>query len=221
MDTLREHVLDLIDGADEVLYQIGDDQVEPSENATRGNLIDLFVKCRESNEPNGPMQEAFENFAQRNKVNVEEWLDNYYFYPQLWAIPEMVRRTVLLSRMDATLTPSPQTNFYIAEASRCYIQGLLLGAVALARAALEQSLKEAFERLNVNLDNRARLRGLVGLAGKHGIFTADEVRIAKGLVDECNRVMHARPARNEDDARVILIAVRSIITRVFSNEFGN
>lgn len=219
MDTLREHVLDMIEGADEVLYRIGDDQVEPGENAARGELVHLFIKCRESIEPNGPMQETFENFAQRNKKNVEEWLDNYYFYPQLWAIPEMVRRTLLLAKMDAMSVPSSQTNIYLSESTKCYIQGLSLPAVAMARAALEQSLKERFAQLRDLESEKLTLGSLIERAAqKNVILSPDLTGIARDLNRKCNQAMHNRPPRDEDAAREILVGIRSLIMNLFSDQ---
>jgi hypothetical protein len=73
----------LVEGSREVLYAFDGEQVEPGENDERGDLIRLFVRCRESIQGKDLHSETFEEFARTHKDVVENWLDNYYFYPQL------------------------------------------------------------------------------------------------------------------------------------------
>ncbi|WP_109486247.1 hypothetical protein [Occallatibacter savannae] len=142
VEKLSEWMLQLTEGSEDVIYADEDGSIDPNENRVRGELVNLFVRCRQQVEGTTPSSDSFEEFVQNNRELVESWLDGYYVYPQLHAIPEMISRTLLLAKLDAISTPSEQTNQYIAEATRCYIHGFMLAAVAVARAAFEQALKE-------------------------------------------------------------------------------
>ena len=69
-------------------------------------------------------------------------LGEHYTRTFLDAVSGYVRRTLELSRIESSETPSPLTNTYIREATRAYILGLPQACIALCRAALEQDLKE-------------------------------------------------------------------------------
>ena len=73
---------------------------------------------------------------------IDELLDERFTRDVINAVPGYVRRTMQLSRLEGCRIPSKMTNRYLQEAARTYIFGLPQAAVALCRAALEQSLKE-------------------------------------------------------------------------------
>jgi hypothetical protein len=217
-ETLREWILQLVEGSDQVLFAIGDEQIAPNENEARGTLVDLFVKCRESIQGDHPTAESFEDFFQENREVVEAWIDNYYVYPQLSTITSMVERTLLLAKFETTITPSEQTNLYISEATQCYIRGFMLAAVAVARAALEQSLKE---RLHEEAYQDWNLGQLLKVVEQRGvILPPHSVQIARDLNKRCNKVMHNRPIQSDDDAFHILDGVRFLLKEIYSPQDG-
>ena len=83
----------------------------------------------------------------------------------LRSVGSFVDRTMRLTKLRAATTPSKQTNYYIAEATRAYIYGLSMASVAMSRAALEQSLKE-----RLGLQNSGEFYEL-----KHLMLEASEV----------------------------------------------
>jgi hypothetical protein len=177
----------------------------------------LFVRCRESIQRKHSGAANFEAFAIENRHIIENWLDNYYFYPQLGDIPEMVQRTLVLADLEASSTPSAQTNAYISEASRCFVQGFMLAAVAMTRAALEQAFKEAFRKLDGRETPDRNLGSLISGAERRGvILPAGLIGIAQTLNRKCNKVMHERPTATEDEAREIIFGVRALLTEIYS-----
>jgi hypothetical protein len=217
-ETLRDHILTLIEGSSEVLYPIGDEPLEPRENDVRAELVHLFVRCRESIQGEHPSAQSFESFFEENREIVEAWIDNYYVYPQLHAITGMVERTVLLAKFETTSTPSTQTNLYISEATECYVHGHMLAAVVIARAALEQSLKE---RLNDDSYRDYNLGQLLKAAEQKGrILSPSSIQIARALNKKCNTVMHNRPIQSNDDAFHILDGVRILLGEIYTARDG-
>jgi hypothetical protein len=210
-------MLQLTEGSEEIIYADEDGQIEPGENSARGELVDLFVRCRSKIEGQNTSSDSFEEFVQKNRDLVESWLDGYYVYPQLHAIPAMISRTLLLARLEAISTPSQQTNLYISEATRCYIHGFMLAAVAVTRAAFEQALKERLAQLHGTSYEGFNLGRLIRIAKKRGdVLTQDLLDMAAILNEACNQVMHTRPARNDDDALAIMDGIRFLIRELYS-----
>jgi hypothetical protein len=74
-------------------------------------------------------------------------LDEPYCRDLLRAVPEMVRRTRALAELALPSATSSESLVYLRESASCLIFGLSQAAVALARAAVESRLREAYAKL--------------------------------------------------------------------------
>jgi hypothetical protein len=176
------------------------------------HLAEYIVMSREVLAKDGLSQ--LDSFVHHEEDAVARILDEHYVLRQIEKVPSMVRRTLRFSRLSAQNTPSAQTNRYISEAIRAYIQGFAIASVAISRAALEQALKERLKKQGNkvhskfgNLANEARKQKLLSPAGYDAAIE---------LAKECNAVLHERPLDDEEAALTILFRVRSLLEELYS-----
>src|SRR5262245_9935041 len=81
--------------------------------------------------------------------NEPVYLDDIYCRECLRAVPEMVRVTLKLSELSLPESKA-EWLIYLRESAKCLILGLSQAAVALARAAVESYLREAYAKLTGN-----------------------------------------------------------------------
>lgn len=137
-------------------------------------------------------------------------LDEFYCRDLLKAIPAIVERTVKLSHL--TLAGISNSEFvYLREAANCYIFGLPEAAVALARAAVEDSLRTKLAKfLGKSAVAEAKLDKLLhdlaprGFLSRQGRNSADEVRLA------ANNVLHHETI-GQPEALPVIEAARAVI----------
>jgi hypothetical protein len=195
--------------------------VEGEEFDRRSEIVSLLVKCRESITQGSSSLQPLDEFVEEHRDRAEDWLDSYYSCIQLGNVPDMVRRTLQFSKLDAATIPSEQTALYISEASRAYIHGLLLSSVAMARCALEQALKDGFARSNEHPAQNLYLRDLIKLAERTAaVLSPSSIGIARDMVYKCNTVMHSSPVRNEHVVLEILVGIRGLLREIYSPEGG-
>jgi hypothetical protein len=166
------------------------------------HLAEYIVMSREVLAKDGLSQ--LDSFVHHEEDAVARILDEHYVLRQIEKVPSMVRRTLRFSRLSAQNTPSAQTNRYISEAIRAYIQGF----------AMEQALKERLKKQGNkvhskfgNLANEARKQKLLSPAGYDAAIE---------LAKECNAVLHERPLDDEEAALTILFRVRSLLEELYS-----
>ena len=139
------------------------------------------------------------------------FLDEFYCRHLLKEVPAIVERTVSLSHL--TLSGISDSEFvYLREAANCYIFGLPQAAVALARAAVEDCLRNKLAK-NFGKDAvaQADLKNLIddlasrgkGLS-REGRALAHKVRVA------ANEVLHHQ-ATTPPDAMAVIKAARVVI----------
>jgi hypothetical protein len=165
----------------------------------------------------GKIVEWRKTFAPGAKDEVADFLsdpvllDEFYCRDLLKAIPGIVERTAKLSRL--TLSGISKTEFvYLREAATCYLLGLPAAAVALARAAIENSLKrelaKVFGKAAVAEEDLKNLLDDLSPRGKtlsrEGRNLAHKVRVA------ANVVLHGEPGA-EPDALAVLEAAKTVI----------
>jgi hypothetical protein len=139
-------------------------------------------------------------------------LDEQYSRLQLEKVSSLVERTKRLTHLARPTTPSKQTNLYIGEASRAYIQGFELASVAMSRAALEQALKEKLRKRG----REYMLGRLITEAERSGVLSGASVAAARSLAERCNSVLHDAPIKNADDAYEIVTTIRSLLEEIYS-----
>jgi hypothetical protein len=138
-------------------------------------------------------------------------LDEFYCRDLLKGVPAIVECTIKLSRL--TLSGISDSEFvYLREAATCYIFGLPEAAVALARAAVEDSLRRklakffgkdavAREHLDYLLDDLAPRGKTLSHEGRN---LAHKVRVA------ANNVLHHQTI-GQQDALDVIEAARTVI----------
>ena len=187
-----------------------DEQIETVEFL--GKLTTIIVSCRESLMTNQFAQ--LDAIVRDHRRVVERCLDQHYTLRQLDQVPDLVNRTLRLAHLNARDTPSKQTNRYLSEASRAYILGLPVAAVAMSRSALEQGMKERLGRQHKR--DHIGFEALADEAGQQQILSATAVNASKDLARRCNRVLHQQPVKDEESAFEVLTAVRSMLEEIFS-----
>ena len=144
---------------------------------------------------------------------VEDFLDERFTKDVVDAVSGYVRRTMRLSRLESSRSPSQVTNGYLREAVRTYVLGLPQASVALSRAALEQALKENLgyqgTRTFVEMN-----RLLKEAEGAHVIDKANR-RLARKIADEADDVLHERPT-SLDKAYDVLVMLRGVLKHVYT-----
>lgn len=160
---------------------------------------------------------VFEQLARENRGLIDSLLDSRYTLAGLNNVNCLVDRTMRLAQLRAASTPSSQTNRYIQEAARSYINGLPLASVAMSRAALEQGLKERLGRQGSGV--HVEFRELLDEAKKYRLLSGAGQKAARGLAKECNDLLHEKPV-SEEKAFEILGAIRSLLEEIYSAQGG-
>jgi len=149
-------------------------------------------------------------------------LDDIYCRERLRAVPEMVRVTQKLRELSLPESKS-EWLIYLRESANCLIFDLSQAAVALARAAVEACLREAYAKVPGNTPHalqRTELGPLIsnlstlfnrsnGTAG----LSRDAERRAREVQNAGNDVLHGRLIDPEEGLRVYETA-RSVILSV-------
>ena len=153
-------------------------------------------------------------FKKYKRDHLEYSLDEYYVRKALRDIPKLVQRTLQLESMATQDVPMSDAIFYLREATRCYIFGFWAASVALGRAALEQSLKEAVAKVTKRPVFESKLSRLVESAGRLRLADlavlnqAEQVRLAG------NRTVHNK-ASDQSEAWGTLVAVRGVMSALY------
>jgi hypothetical protein len=137
-------------------------------------------------------------------------LDEFYCRDLLKAIPGIVERTAKLSHL--TLSGISKSEFvYLREAATCYLLGLPAAAVALARAAIENSLRRKLAKFfgKAAVDGEA-LNNLLDMS-RRGKTLSDKGRdLARKVRVAAKIVLHAEPGA-EPDALGVLEDAKTVI----------
>jgi len=137
----------------------------------------------------------------------------FYVRDMLDRIPRMVARTFKLSQIMPSKNVSKSTDLYLKEATRSYIFGFWDASVALSRAALEDALRIATRERSIAVSQD--LRHLVKHAGVHGLLDRPTTDFANDVRSAANRVLHGRPAK-EEEAWDVLCKARGVLEHLYS-----
>ena len=172
-----------------------------------------FIASRLSFE-SGSAAKLVQQLAKHSQKEVlERSLDEHYSIQLLEAVPKIVARTLRLSRVRADLTPSQETEKLLAEATRTYVFGFWNGCAALARAAVEQALKD---RISPLLPLRkAKLCDLIDEAIQSKILDRHCSELASTVKKAGNRALHGELLR-DTEAWDTLVAARGVLDHLFA-----
>jgi hypothetical protein len=155
----------------------------------------------------------YEKALQNEPEITEGEIDRVVSCRALQSVSGMVKRLILLSKLDGIHTPSDQTSLYIREAARTYVHGFMQASAAMSRAAVEQALKEKTGLQGS--EDHIGFKELVKRATKMNILdptAADQA--LKHVAYKANAVLHHGPADNETTLRV-LDAARGVLRHVY------
>jgi len=184
-----------------VLGEIAEQLIEARESFSneRFSILDIELD----------LEKALLNEPEINEIEIDRVLS----CRSLENVSAMVKRVILLSKLDGVHTPSNQTAVYIREAARTYIYGFMQASAAMSRAAVEQALKEKMG-LQGNRDH-ITFKELVKKAKKMNILDQSAADQALDHVAyKANDVLHNGPA----DDRItlsILDAARGVLRHIY------
>jgi Domain of unknown function (DUF4145) len=146
---------------------------------------------------------------------VNDFLDERFTRDLIDAVSGYVRRTMRLSRLEGSRTPSQVTNGYLREAVRTYVMGLPQASVALSRAALEQALKENLGYQGTG--TFVEMNNLLEEAEGAQVIDKTIRRLARRIADEADDVLHERPT-SLDKAYDVLVMLRGVLQHVYNDD---
>jgi len=140
---------------------------------------------------------------------LEYRLDGHYSRHFLREVPKVVKRALKLEPLLIAKPIAERIEIYVREATRAYLFGLFQASIALARSALEESLKEHFNAATQSDELLALLRAatLSKLLDGSLLQSAHEVRKAG------NAVLHGKRC-GDQDAFNVLIKTRSVLDAI-------
>lgn len=144
---------------------------------------------------------------------IEAFLDEYYTRKVVDSVSGYVTRTMRLSGLEATRTPSKTTNGYLREAVRTFVFGFPQACIALGRAALEQALKE--ELGHQDKKSFLDMNSLLDEAEGAGIIDGVIRKTARKIATEADNVLHEKPA-DLVKAYDVLVMLRGVLQHIFA-----
>jgi len=144
---------------------------------------------------------------------IDELLDERFTRDVISAVPGYVRRTMQLSRLEGSRTPSKMTNRYLQEAARTYIFGMPQASVALCRAAIEQALKEKLKIQGA--PSFIPMKNLLKKAVDDGVIDGVIRQSIETIAKEGNTVLHEKPA-DLAKAYDLLVMLRGVLQHLYA-----
>ena len=211
---LSRHLQSYIDTLDlEGERDIPTEELEEAKKAEKivELLVDDIIASRESLIEKSLA--VIEKFDVAYPELVRHFLDERFTRDMIQSVPGYVSRTMELSRLEGSRTPSQTTNSYLQEAVRTYIFGFPQASIALSRAALEQSLKEELghqdRRIFVDMNN------LLDEAEGAGVIDIVIRKTARKIASEADAVLHERPA-DLPKAYDVLLMLRGVLQHIYA-----
>jgi hypothetical protein len=212
---LSQHLQSYIDTLDwEEKRDIPPEEREEAKKAEKvvKLIVDDIIASRESMLEN--RLAVIEKFVVAEPELVKHFLDERFTRDVIDAVPGYVSRTMQLSRLESSRTPSKTTNSYLREAVRAYIFGFPQASIALSRATLEQALKEELGhqggKIFVDMNN------LLDEAQGGGMIDGVIRKTARKLATEADAVLHERPA-DLPKAYDILLMLRGVLQHIYAD----
>lgn len=213
---LSEEVQEFIDSQFDARFDYDDISPERMEEIQKAWLlvratVDDIIKSREML-TEGKLADA-EKILEKYPSWIPALLDERFTRDVIQSIRGYVSRTMELSRLEGSRTPSKTTNSYLREAVRTYIFGFPQASIALSRAALEQALKEELghQGVKIFLD----MNRLLDEAEGGGVIDGVIRKTARKLATEADAVLHERPA-DLTKAYDVLLMLRGILQHIYA-----
>lgn len=142
---------------------------------------------------------------------LEYSLDDLYSRYFLREVPKIVKRALKLEPLFIEKPIGERVEIYLREATRAYLFGLFQASIALARSALEESLKRHLkERGLPMLAQSDELLALLRAAALSKLLDSSLLQSAHDVRKAANDVLHGS-LRGDLDALDVLIKARKVL----------
>jgi len=141
---------------------------------------------------------------------LEYSLDDHYSRHFLREVPKIVKRAVKLEPLFITRPIAERVEIYVREATRAYLFGLFQASIALARSALEESLKERLRAGAPLLAQSDELLALLRAATLAKLLGGSLLQSAHDVRKAGNTVLHGSRC-GDQDAFDVLIKTRKVL----------
>lgn len=185
------------------------DAISPDDRALLAKLQVMLVESYEALSTDEC--ERVHSMFSANRGLCEYFLDDYFARRQIDDIPQIVQRVMKFEPIVVSKVPTGPVNVYLREAVRCHIHGLHQGAVTLARAAMEQGLRE---RVPFAAQNRWTLDELIDAAARFNVLKPMHLQMATDVQHSGNGVLHQQPC-SVDRASEALTKARLVLEELF------
>jgi hypothetical protein len=153
---------------------------------------------------------------------VEKALVEVYAQELANLFPRLIKRAGAMALLPTSVAPSERVQFYLREASKCFVYGRFVASLILCRVALEEGIRDLLKRLGLQADfaGFSALKGEGDLARMirfgenrpiHGVLwgTATMVR------QKANPAAHGT-APTAEDCRICFENTRSLLKQLYS-----
>lgn len=142
---------------------------------------------------------------------IEALLDDALCRKFVKEVPEMVRRLAAFERLAVDNEPTDSVRAFFQEAVRCHVLGLSAASVALARACMEQALRETIPLPHAP---SLPLDSLITEALPTKTLDGPHYQWARQVQNIGNRVLH-RESCTDVESQEVIVRVRSIIGMLY------
>ncbi len=143
------------------------------------------------------------------KGTIAEGLDHALCRHFVSNIPSMVERLLKFDLVITEGSHNEEVRIYFQQATYCYVLGLSVAAVAVARACLEQALRE-----EVPYAEGLDLQALIGAAGKYKKLDGAHIQMARVVQRIGNKVLHKK-ACSDSEALESIDNVRAVVEHLY------
>lgn len=150
-------------------------------------------------------------FSAQGERSMAEFLDDALCRSLIRAVPDMVKRMVTLERVMTVRSHSAHVQAYFEQSTRCYILGLSAAAVAIARACLEQALRET---ITIPHTTTLDLQDLITASARCKTLHGPHLQMAKEVQRIGNKVLH-RESCTDSAALDAVLKVRALVEELY------
>jgi hypothetical protein len=149
------------------------------------------------------------------KEKLAELVDDALCRAMLERVPATASRLMRFEQIQ-TLEPFDENvAVYFAETMQCYALGMPVAAIGLARASLEQALRDTLPQSLIG--NEPGLEPLLRAAALSRKLDAVQLAMASEIQRTGNQVLHRQPCNDEQVFKVVL-SLRTLIHALYGRE---
>ena len=151
------------------------------------------------------------SFAENEKGAIAGQLDDALCRTFVREVPDMVRRILTFDRVLTSEPHNETVHAYFEQAMRCYVQGLPAASVAIARACLEQALRDT---VRIPHTSSLDLKELITAAERSRLLDGAHLHMAKDVQKIGNKVLHWEDCA-DSEALDSIVKVRAVVEALY------